>query len=227
VKDSNGFISEKQAVDEGPVGTGLGLLTGSLIGLLAGPVGLAVGASAGTLTGMIYDLGKSGIDISFVDEVSKALVPGKTALLAEVDESWVTPVDTRLGKLDGLIFRRLRSEVIEDQLARESAEFNAEMKQLKEELALTRAEDKAAVQKEIENVKKKLEVMQTQAKAKMEQGKNEMNAKVNTMREQEKQASARHKAKLEKRMAEIKADYAKRSAKLEQAGKLVREAVTP
>jgi hypothetical protein len=45
------------------------------------------------------------------------------------------------------------------------------------------------------------------------------------MRERMKQASDREKAKIEKRMAEAKADYAVRSAKLEKASKLVREAM--
>lgn len=225
-KESSGVIREKQIAEEGPVGTALGLMTGSLVGLLAGPVGLAVGASAGTLTGMVIDLGKSEIDISFVDEVSNALSPGKTAVLAEVDETWVTPVDTRLGKLGGLVFRRLRSEVVEDQLARESAAFKAELKQLEDEQAQANAESKAALQKEIDAVKKKLGVMQTQAKAKMEQAKSEADAKINTMRAQIVQASDSKKAKVEKRVAKVKADYEVRSAKLEQAQKLVKEALT-
>ena len=38
-KDSHGKVSVKEAVDQGSLGTVLGLLTGSLIGLLGGPVG--------------------------------------------------------------------------------------------------------------------------------------------------------------------------------------------
>ena len=37
VKDKTGAIGIKQAADDGPVGTALGLLTGGLIGILAGP----------------------------------------------------------------------------------------------------------------------------------------------------------------------------------------------
>lgn len=88
VKDASGKVSIKQAAEQGPIGTGLGMLAGSMVGLLAGPVGLAVGASMGTLTGLIFDLNKSGIDVQFVDEVSKALSPGKAAVLADVEESW-------------------------------------------------------------------------------------------------------------------------------------------
>ena len=169
VKDASGAVSVKQTADQGPVGTALGMLTGSLAGLLAGPVGVAAGFSAGGWAGMIFDLAHLGIDIDFVDEVSKALIPGKTAVLAEVEETWKTPVDTRLGKLGGLVFRRLRSEVVEDQLARESAAFETELKQLEDELAQATAETKAAVQQEIEAAKEKLEATRAQAGAKAEQ----------------------------------------------------------
>ena len=48
-RDAGGKVEVKEAGDSGPVGTAVGLLTGSLIGLIGGPVGLAIGAYAGTL----------------------------------------------------------------------------------------------------------------------------------------------------------------------------------
>lgn len=225
VKDASGKVSIKQAADEGPIGTGLGMLTGSMVGLLAGPVGLAVGASMGTLTGLIFDLNKSGIDVQFVDDVSKALSPGKAAVLADVEESWAAPVDTRVGKLGGMVFRRLRSEVVEDQLVRESAAFQAEVKQLKDEMTQARAENKAAIQAQIDEAKKKAQVMQDQAKARIDQAKREAEAKITALQGQIKQANDRQKAKLEKRIAEVKADLEARHAKLQEAGRLAKEAL--
>ena len=225
MKDSSGAISVKQTADKGPVGTALGMLTGGLAGLLAGPLGVAVGFAAGGAAGLVFDLAQLGIDTDFLDEVSKALSPGKTAVLAEVQETWTTPVDTRLGTLGGLVFRRLRSEVVEDQLARESAAFASEMKQLREELAHSTAETKAAVQREVAAAKAKLEAMQTQARAKSEESKHEMEAKIAALRDQMNQAGDREKAKIEKRVAAVKAEYSVRSAKLEQAGKLIKEAL--
>jgi uncharacterized membrane protein len=46
-KDSTGGIHVKQSADSGPIGTAVGLFTGSMVGLLAGPVGMAIGAAAG------------------------------------------------------------------------------------------------------------------------------------------------------------------------------------
>lgn len=225
VKDGSGKVSTKQTADEGPLGTALGTLVGGMMGVLGGPVGLVAGATAGGLTGLIFDVAKSGVDLQFVDDVSKALSPGKAAVLAEVEESWVVPVDMRIAKAGGTVFRRLRYEVVEDQLARESAAAKAAMTELREELAQARAEDKAAIQKQIDDTKAKLQVLQDQAKARIDQAKREADAKIAALQGQLKQASDRQKAKIERRIAEIKADLESRSAKLREAGRLAREAL--
>jgi uncharacterized membrane protein len=225
VKSLSGTVALKQVSDEGPVGSALGLVTGSLVGLLGGPLGMVAGASMGGVMGAMLDLNDSDIDSQFVDDVSKALTPGKAAVLADVEETWSTPVDTRIGKLGGLVFRRLRSEVAEDQLVRESAAFEAEMKQLHEELAEGRAEDKAAIQKEIDSVKKKLEVMRSQAQAKSAQLKKEVDAKVASLNQQIGQAGELRRVRLEKRVAHLKSDWDVRSAKLAKANELAKEAL--
>ena len=112
-KDSKGAVNVKQETDQGAVGTVSGLATGSLIGLLGGPVGLAVGAATGTLAGSLYDLAQVGVGSDFLNEVSLNLLPGKTAVVAEIDEVWVTPLDTRIEALGGKVFRRPRSEFID------------------------------------------------------------------------------------------------------------------
>ena len=65
-----------------------------------------------------------------------------------------------------------------------------------------------------------------QAEARQQQLKNETDAKVAALRKQMQQASDRRKAQIEKRTAEVKADYAARSAKLAQARELVKEALS-
>ena len=96
---------------EGPEGTFFGLLTGSLIGLLGGPIGVAVGASTGTMIGATFDLARAGISDDFLQEMSEYLLPGKTAVITEVDEDWQAPIDTRMEALGGHVFRRNRIEI--------------------------------------------------------------------------------------------------------------------
>jgi uncharacterized membrane protein len=225
VKDKTGKISVKQVADDGPVGTALGLLTGGLIGILGGPAGLAIGATVGGFTGFLFDLDKSGTGATFLDDVSKTLTAGKAAVLAEMEESWTTPVDARLHERGGIVFRRLRSEVVEDQLVRESAAFDADLKALQDDLKQGIAEDRAAIQKDIEQVKKQMKGAQDQAKARLDQAKAETEARVKALQDQAKTATGLAKARIEKRIADAKAAFEARSQKLSQAWTLAKEAL--
>lgn len=225
VKDKSGTISVKQAAENGPVGTAVGLLTGGMIGILGGPAGLALGSALGGLTGFLFDLDQSGIGATFLDDVSKTLTPGKAAVLADMEESWTTPVNTRLHARGGVVFRRLRSEVVEDQVVRESAAFQADLKALQDDLKQGIAEDRAAIQKDIEHAKKQIKAAQEHAKARLDQAKAETDAKIKALQDQAKGASDRAKARIEKRIADAKADYAVRSTKLNQAWTLTKEAL--
>jgi len=224
-KDAQGQVTIKQALDKTVDATGYGLLLGSLAGVLAGPVGLLLGASLGSLTGMLIDLNRAGIDVQFISDVSVALAPGKTAVLADIDEAWTVPVDTRMQALDGMVFRRLRSEVVEEQMAREAAASSAEVKHLKEELGAALEQDKAAIAQHLEAAKNKLQLMQTAIEARLTQTRQDAEAKVNALQQQVKTSGDRRKAKLETRMTDIKADLEQRHIKLRQAGTLIKEAV--
>jgi hypothetical protein len=60
------------------------------IGLLGGPAGIAVGSGIGVVAGLIGDMYTASVDEEFLAEVSTALTPGKCAVVAEVDEDWVS-----------------------------------------------------------------------------------------------------------------------------------------
>jgi uncharacterized membrane protein len=224
-KGQNGQIRIKDSADQGPIGTGVGLLTGSLIGLLAGPVGLAIGAATGAMAGMIYDVSDSDINETFIDDISAALTNGKTAVVCEIDETWTVPVDTKMQALDGLVFRRLRYEVEEEQLNREAEAISNEFKQLKEEFKAASEADKAEINASIEKLKNKATAASDHLKKKMDDSKSQFDAKVIAIKDQMKNASDRRKAKLQKRIDVLTEEYNARTAKLKQAGKLVSEAL--
>lgn len=224
-KDENGALRLNDAADQGPIGTTTGLLTGSLIGLLGGPVGLAIGAATGTVAGLIFDVSADDINTTFVDEVSNALTKGTTAVIAEIDESWTIPIDTKLESLNGMVFRRLRDEVAEDQLARESEAIATEFENLKQELKEAKEEDRAAIKSAIAKLQKKAQAANELVKRKMNESRSQVNAKLNTMEQQMKEAKDRRKAKMEKRINEVKEEYRKRTEKLRQASKLIDEAL--
>lgn len=224
-KNADGQLQLKSAADRGPIGSATGLLAGSLIGLIGGPIGLAIGAASGYFAGLLFDVGSDGVNFKFLDEVSAALTRGKSAIVAEIDENWTVPVDTRLA--NAMVFRRLRDEVLEAQLARESQAISAEYQKLKEELKEARDERKIQIQSAIVKLENKAQAVSDQLKRKLLETRNELDAKVNAINEQMKGARERKKEKMGKRIEEIKADYAARVEKLKQAGKLINEAFAP
>lgn len=223
-KDQNGKILVLERSDEGPIGTGVGLITGSLLGLLGGPVGLAVGAFTGTMAGLIYDVSEDDVNTTFAEDVSQALSNGKTAVVCEIDETWTVPVDTKLEALDGLVFRRYRYEVEDEQLNREAEAISNEYKQLKEEFKEAREADKAKINASIEKLKNKAKATNDHLKKKMDDSKNQFDAKVDAIKDQMQNANDRRKAKLQKRIDSLTEEYNARTAKLKQAAKLVGEA---
>ncbi len=224
-KDTQGQVAVRQAADRGPIGTLVGIVTGSLVGLLGGPVGVAVGAYVGGTGGVLYDLFSAGFGVDIVDEVSAALTPGKAAVVADIDEAWVTPVETRLGAMGAMTFRRLPGEVLDEQLTREAEIGKAELEQLQAELDEESGEAKAKVQAAIETQQRKLQVLVTRVDTAIDQQMADLDAKLTTLRAQWDTASGRQKERIDARIAELKASHEARKAKLQQARALAKQAL--
>jgi len=218
VKDKEGKVEVKQEADNGPVGSAIGILTGGLIGMLAGPAlvatgaavagaGMLVGSSFGALTGAMagsmYDLDKNFMEDDLMDKVTKALVPGKAAVLVEADETWEAPVNTRLSEMDAEIFRRSLSEVSDDYYTRQSEEYNAEMEELEHEMEDADKEAKASIQKQMDNVKAKLKALNESTEKKMEHHHIVLEAKIKALDEQIKKSKGKYKERLEKRKQKL------------------------
>src|SRR5262245_48783899 len=110
-KNADGTATIKQGDDVGPLGTLLGTSVGSLVGILGGPAGMAIGATVGATGGSAFDLHNLRIGEDYLDDVTKALTPNKVAVIAQVDEDWTTPVDTRMETIGGTVYRRALSKV--------------------------------------------------------------------------------------------------------------------
>jgi len=164
VKNADGTTSVKQFDDFGPVGSLVGTSVGSLIGLLGGPVGLAVGAASGLALGAIFDLDNARVGADFVEDVSKSLKPTKVAVVAEIEEGWTTPVDTRMEALGGTVLRRALSDVEEDLREKDIAAMEADLAQLKAEAAKASADRRAKLQSRIDHLKQKIDAQQQDAK---------------------------------------------------------------
>lgn len=213
-RDSDGRVTIKDDVSEGPVGTAIGMMTGALIGMFAGPEGMVVGAAAGGMMGSVADLINLGVGADFLDEVAAQLEPGKCAVVAEVEEYWVTPVDEAMESLGGSVHRRFRADVEDEQLDRDIAATRQDWENLKAEVSEANAENKAALQAKADAAKEKFDAAVARTKDKAAEVEKEGHDKVASIKKQLEKAKADNKAKLEAQQAKVKAAYDSRVAKL-------------
>jgi uncharacterized membrane protein len=225
VKEPGGNVAVRRAPDAEPVGAFGGMLTGGLIGLLGGPVGAAVGLGAGTLLGAAFDLTKEGVDRDFVEDAGVRLEPGKAAVIAEIDEQWQVPLDTRMEGLGGKLVRRTQTQIEDAYLEREietaqkdlavlESETVAEVKATQTEKARNRAEK---LQAKIDAAKRRVQEKEDELARKLQSVKVEGDQKIAMLEAQKATATAESTAALERRLADVRSDYERRTGRLQEA----------
>jgi uncharacterized membrane protein len=190
-RNSDGTTSIKQGDDVGPLGTLVGTSLGSLIGVLGGPIGVAVGAATGMAAGSAIDLSNIHVGLDFVDDVRKVLLPSHVALVAEVDEDWTTPVDTRMEAIGGNVFRRTLSEVRDQVDDEDAAAMKADLAQLKAEHAKASADRKAKLQDKINQLDSKIQSQLEVVKQRREAAQRKAQAKVQALKAKAEAARAK------------------------------------
>jgi uncharacterized membrane protein len=237
-RDGDGRMSILKQNDEGPIGTGVGVLTGALLGLFGGPVGAAVGATVGATAGMVRDLVHVGVSDEFLAKVERDLAPGTFAVVAEIAEEWIAPLDTRMAELGATVVREDRlafeEDVIERRVRAGKAHFatlQAERAARKAERAADRAGTKAEammqklIAEEIEEERQKLEKFAAKSEKKLDGVKGELDAKIEALLAQASGARPEVRRRIEQRMTELRSEFAEREQKLARAKELTREAL--
>jgi uncharacterized membrane protein len=185
---------------------------GAFIGLLGGPLAALIGGMAGGLIGSIGDLVHAGVTDEFVDDVNTAMTAGKFAVVADVSEDWVTPLDTRMEEIGGVVFRRTRSEVKRIHHDRDVAAHRAEMAQLKAERAQARSDRQAKIDATIDALRKKLEDAIERDHCKMRFRQNQRDARIQVLKAKADQSQGEIRRRQEARIAEVRRDYEEKSA---------------
>ncbi len=180
---------------------------GVLVGLLEGPIGAVIGGLTGGLIGLIADLQSAGVTDEFLDDVNTVMTPGKFAVVADISEDRMTPLDVRMEAIGGVVFRRARAEVKQMQHDRDVAAHRAEMDQLKAERALAKSERLAKIDARIDALRKKLEDALERDRHKMLSRQEQRDAKVRALKAKADQSQGEIRRRLEARIAEVRRDY--------------------
>jgi uncharacterized membrane protein len=212
-KNADGKVSAQQIADS-PLHNAKGFWMCSLIKLLGGPAGIGSGAGVVSYAGAIGDLNIADVNIDFVTEVSAALAAGKSALLVDISEEWVTPVDARMEAVGGVAFRTPRKHFEAEYRAREAAMLRAEIGALKAEHGKSQADRKAKLEAKMEGLNKKLERKLEEARQRSFQMKAENEAKIQDLQEKASRATGDAKTAMEARITQLRKEYDQVAARL-------------
>ena len=225
-RDTQGSVSVRKSKDTYSAGTVTGLAVGSLIGLLGGPVGMATGAAAGTVAGAVRDFWAAGVGLDFIEAATQDLLPGKVALVAEIEEERVIPVDLALEAAGGQVFRRTRTDVVEAQFDHDITAFKAEIRELESEALHASGTAKTQLQSKLAITETRLDGAIHRGQQRLDMLKREADAKAESLMLQFSQTKGDVQARIEDRMKRVKSAHHARGAKLAQAWNLTQDAPT-
>ena len=217
VKESNGRVQLKQVVNLGQAGSILGTATCALVGALADEAHTGIGTALG---GQVPNLSCAGVSEDFLRDVARSLRPSKSAVVAEIEEDWITPLDSLMDMLGGIVFRRVRAELDDVQLERDAIVLHAETKHLRDELSHVVGPAKMKLQVKADEARARLERARDQAQRRLDAMMTEADAKVRSLQAQAASAADYAKANIERRIADIQAEYQTRSRRLGRAWQL-------
>jgi uncharacterized membrane protein len=155
-RDQDGTVTSTEISDALPEGTMGATAVGSLLGLLGGPVGLAIGAASGLLVGATADYAKKRVTTDFAQQVADELTPGRTAIVAEVDEEETAAVDARLQALGTTVLRRDLSDVADQEYEHEMAAIKSDLAGVEAKLSARAARLHAKSDSVVQRMERKL-----------------------------------------------------------------------
>lgn len=112
--DAKGKIHIKETADPGgKQGALIGAVAGGLIGLLGGPAGVVIGAAAGAgVGGFAAKKIDMGIPNDRMKDIAEALKPGKSAIIALIEQTWAKQAADEMQKFDANVIREnIRDEI--------------------------------------------------------------------------------------------------------------------
>jgi hypothetical protein len=198
----------------------LGMATRSVIKLLAEPYDSPDNANSSPLSDRVIEVATAGVDSSFTREVARHLLPGRVAIVSEIEEEATDVMDNLLESRGGTVFRCLREELGDVKIADELDALHSEIQTLETEILQGSEDSKAQLRPMLDRARASFEAMKDRARQHAASIKREAEAKIVSLQERTAKADDPSKARLQKLADEIRIDYVNRATKLNLAWRL-------
>jgi uncharacterized membrane protein len=195
----------------------LGGPTRSLINLLAAPYDFTDDGKSWVLSDRMIDVANAGVDAIFLDDVTRHLLPGRAAMVCEIEEETTNAMNIFLVSRGGTVFRCRRRERMDVQITKELDALHREIQTLDTQVLQRPEESKSQLQPKLNRVRASFEATKDRARQHAASAKREAEAKIVLLQEQIVKANGPSKARLERLADEIRVEYVNRASKLNLA----------
>lgn len=204
MKDGDGSVHIERGADSRiAVRPVVGTVVWSVFGLLGGPIG-AGSLIGGGLLGSISDMEAAGIGTEFVREISNALTPGRVALVADIMEEEVTPIDSCVETLGGTVLRRMRDKIGTTEEDRDVDAYTTQLRQLKSERSEAKeSHQRAKLDSRIQQVELRLDSAMERRRMKADLRVHEREQKIRALQQKAAFAKGEIKSRQASRISEL------------------------
>ena len=184
---------------------GIATLSGSAIAIIT--AGCSAGGRIASARRRRPDRPLSELDTARIDAVGSVLTPGRSAVVAEIDEDWTAPVDDAVEALGGRVFRRTLAYDTETQAQRSIDALKKDHALLRAELAVASPECRRRLQTRIAAAEARLARKLSESKAHREAIRRQADARLAALRAKAAQATGDSKAKQLERVVGVERAY--------------------
>lgn len=175
----------------------------------------------------IIEMANVGIDSTFLEEIKRHLLPGKTAIVTEIEEENGAAMDFLLKSQGGIVFRCDRRAIMDLILFNELDALASQIQILENRLLQSWFGPKADLKNELDLAKIRFHEKKNQARRYAAGIKREAEAKIVSLQEWAAKADGEIKAKLERFVDEVRASYVSRATKLNFVWQLTGSVAAP
>ncbi len=165
-------------------------------------------------------IAKAGIDGAFLDEASRQLLPGRVAVVSEIEEERTSLIDTARTFERCIMIRCVRGDGADARMSEELEAAYREVKTLEDELPQAPNESKPDLRRKLDLARAKRQAAKDLARRHVESVKREAEAKLVSLQERAALAGGGTKERLEKLIDEVRGDYLNRAVKLNLARRI-------
>lgn len=226
LEHSSDAINILKSTENGPISTVFGNLVSCIVNVVGWDKSVKTPPNSETTWGLVNDVNRTLVDVEYLNEIKQMLTPGKYAIIAEINEQWVAPLNSALKPLNPIILREYRKDILDNRLQDDLFSIKKEYQELVSELKNASSDARCEIEHRMNVLKDRMQQKIELTKKRIDDIQKESTYRIDTLHNQLEKATLTAKNNIEHHINEVVEDYQSRSKKLKKAWEMTKSALS-